>query len=314
MLFGLVSGYTQDQITTEEYIEIYKDVAIKKMQEYQIPASITLAQGILESGNGNSRLAKRANNHFGIKCHQGWEGRKFFMDDDEKHECFRKYKHPSDSYRDHSLFLTNRDRYDFLFEYEITDYKSWAYGLKKAGYATNPKYPQLLINIIEKNKLAQYDKGIITRRKHRKNGDSKISYDTSEMGVTMVTATLLDHLKPVSESATGRKIYENNGIKFIRANAGDTYYILADEFNMYSWQFFKYNEAGKKYIPQLNEIVYLEKKKKKANKKFKKHIVSSGESLRDISQLYGIKLSSLMKLNGLETDRNMPVGSVLKLR
>lgn len=294
---------------------MYKDVAIKKMQEFQIPASITLAQGILESGSGNSRLAKKANNHFGIKCHQGWEGKRFFMDDDEKHECFRKYKDPSDSYRDHSLFLTNRDRYAFLFDYEITDYKKWAHGLKKAGYATNPKYPQLLINLIERYNLAQYDKGIIiTKRKHRKNGDSNIAYDTSEMGVVVITTTMLDHLIPVLVTETGRKVYENNGIKFIRAQAGDTYYILADEFDMYSWQFYKYNETDKKQTPEVGEIVYLEKKKKKADKKFKKHIVNSGESLRDISQLYGIRLSSLMKLNNLEIDRNVSVGKVLKLR
>ena len=120
------------KITREEYIEIYKEIAINKMAEFKIPASITLAQGILESGTGNSRLAKHANNHFGIKCHKGWKGKKFFQDDDLKNECFRKYKNAEESYKDHSYFLTTRDRYSNLFKLDITDYKAWAKGLKKA--------------------------------------------------------------------------------------------------------------------------------------------------------------------------------------
>ena len=157
--------FAQDRISTEEYIETYKDVAIKKMKTFNIPASITLAQGILESGSGNSRLAMKANNHFGIKCHKNWTGKTFTLDDDVKNECFRKYKDPADSYRDHSEFLTQRGRYSFLFEYKITEYKSWANGLKKAGYATNPKYPQLLIRIIERYDLSQYYTGVKTKKK-----------------------------------------------------------------------------------------------------------------------------------------------------
>ena len=142
----------------EKYIEKYAPLAVSEMYRSGVPASITLAQGLLESGNGQSELARMSNNHFGIKCHNNWKGGKVYYDDDAKGECFRKYSHPSESYRDHSDFLRYRDRYKFLFDYRVTDYKSWAYGLKKAGYATDPKYPKKLINLIEEYNLQQYDR------------------------------------------------------------------------------------------------------------------------------------------------------------
>ena len=162
IVLGLCSPVVMGQsklqrYSTEEYIAMFKNIAVKKMYEYKIPASITLAQGILESGSGNSELAVNAKNHFGIKCHKNWTGQTFTMDDDTKNECFRKYETAEESYNDHSLFLTSRSRYDFLFTLGKKDYKAWARGLKKAGYATNPKYPRLLINLIEKYDLAQYN-------------------------------------------------------------------------------------------------------------------------------------------------------------
>lgn len=321
LLFVLLAAFfpvvlpAQQQMTTQEYIERYKGVAIRKMEEFGIPASITLAQGILESGSGNSKLAKKANNHFGIKCHKDWNGRAFHMDDDKRHECFRKYKNPADSYRDHSLFLTQRGRYSFLFDYDISDYRSWAYGLKKAGYATNPKYPQLLIGLIERYHLDQYDKGVsISKRKHRTPFDSISEADENNASFIPPFTSLMKKLKVVETTVSGRNIYENNGVKLIFAQPGDTYYDLADEFEVYSWQLYKYNETDKRHFLKTNEIVYLEKKKRKADKKHKKHIVRSGESLRQVAQLYGIRLSSLMKMNGLEIDKNVPVGTVLTLR
>ena len=161
-LFLFILNYTcrsQEKVTVAEYIDLYTDLAIKEMKNYHIPASITLAQGILESENGNSPLAIEANNHFGIKCHQEWTGKTYNHDDDIKNECFRKYTKAEDSFRDHSEFLTTRDRYKPLFDLDITDYKGWAYGLKQAGYATNPRYPEILIRIIEENGLAELDKG-----------------------------------------------------------------------------------------------------------------------------------------------------------
>ena len=294
-------------MTTEEYIEKYKDVAIKKMKEYHIPASITLAQGILESGSGNSRLARKANNHFGIKCHKDWHGKKFYMDDDEKHECFRKYKNPAESFRDHSRFLTQRGRYSFLFDYDIIDYKSWAYGLKKAGYATNPKYPKLLIGIIERYDLYQYDKG---GKKGKRRKETPVEPETEIAGAFPD----LSHLKPVSVSSSGRDIFENNGVPFVIAKAGDTYTSIAKDFDIYSWQLYKYNETPKSHKVQAGEPVYLEKKKKKAEKKYKTHIVKQGESLWYISQLYGIRMKHLMKINGLVIEHNVRVGTKLKVR
>ena len=149
--------FFSQRLSRKDYINKYSQIAINQMREYKIPASITLAQGILETGNGNSRLATKANNHFGIKCH-GWKGKEIYADDDKKNECFRSYKNAEESYIDHSKFLIENSRYSFLFEYKLKDYKSWAKGLKKAGYATNKKYAESLIAIIEENNLDQYDK------------------------------------------------------------------------------------------------------------------------------------------------------------
>ena len=300
ILSGL-SLHSQKRITTEEYIRTYKDIAIKKQKEYKIPASITLAQGILESGSGNSNLARKANNHFGIKCHKGWAGKKYRMDDDTKNECFRKYKKPEDSYKDHSKFLTQRGRYSFLFEYKTTDYKSWAIGLKKAGYATNPKYPQLLIKIIERHNLDKYDKGSRGKTKKSKNSAS-------------IATVSISQFKQVDTWSSGRKIYKNNGKKLIIIEKGDTFNGLADEFEVYAWQFRSYNDLKKGHMLMIGEIIYLEKKKRKANKKYKYHIVKSGETMHSISQLFGIKLNRLYKINNLPKRIQVEKGAKLKLR
>lgn len=160
---GKVNSFTVD------YIETYKDIAIKKMEEYKIPASITLAQGILESGNGLSELTKKANNHFGIKCHSTWNGKKVYHDDDKRNECFRKYPSAEGSFDDHSLFLTRRGRYEFLFELRPDDYKGWAKGLKKAGYATDRKYPRKLISFIENFELYAYDELVLDERAYHRS-------------------------------------------------------------------------------------------------------------------------------------------------
>lgn len=297
----------QERITTEEYIETYKDVAIKKMKEYRIPASITLAQGILESGSGNSKLATKANNHFGIKCHKDWNGKTFTMDDDEKNECFRKYKDPADSYSDHSLFLTQRGRYTFLFDYETTDYKSWAKGLKKAGYATNPKYPELLIRLIEKYDLAQYDTGIKSKKKKDKSTDEVVE-------TAVIVSPLLSNNEVIYTSIEGRGVYENYGVRYVIGKPGDTFYALAEEFDVYSWQLFKYNDREKDHVIKSGEIIYLEKKNKKADKKYKTHTVKQGETLHYISDLYGVRMNRLVKMNQLENANKLREGQKLKLR
>jgi len=295
-------------MSTEEYIDTYRDIAVKKMKEYKIPASITLAQGILESGSGNSRLAVEGKNHFGIKCHKGWKGKKIYVDDDAKHECFRKYKKAEDSYSDHSLFLTHRGRYSFLFDYKTTDYKKWAYGLKKAGYATNPKYPQLLIRLIEKYELDKYDKKGGYRKSKTKPKKEKVI-----IAAGTAIPTIADYKKDYIHKE-GRQVYENNGTKLIIIKSGDTFYGLSEEFEMYTWQLLKYNEVDKKHILQIGEVIYLEKKKRKANKKYKTHTVKQGENLWKIPQIYGLRLHRLHKINNLPKGVQPESNKVIKVR
>lgn len=305
VLLLLSMGATaQKRMTTPEYIKKYKSIAIKKQKEYKIPASITLAQGILESGSGNSSLARKANNHFGIKCHKGWKGKTYIMDDDTKDECFRKYKKAEDSYKDHSKFLTQRGRYSFLFEYSTTDYKKWAYGLKKAGYATNKKYPELLIKIIEKYDLSQYDK-------KQKHGSRKSSRADKTENYPTVT---IDCFKEVDRWPSGRRIFKNNNRNLIIIKKGDTFYDLAEEFGIYSWQFYSYNELKKSHVLQIGEIIYLEKKKRKAEKIYKFHIVKPGETVHKIAQLYGVREKRIYKMNNLPIGIQIAVGKKIRLR
>ena len=204
---GLVPLYSQGKISTEEYIERYKDVAISEMYRTGIPASITLAQGILESGSGNSRLALEANNHFGIKCHE-WNGDYIREDDDARQECFRKYEDAIQSYIDHSEFLMSRSRYAFLFDFSSTDYKRWAHGLKKAGYATNPKYPQILISLIDRYNLHQFDNA----------ENPRLAYNPGPLLHDPVAA---DNKKE-GHSIYPEGILENNRIKFVYLQHGET--------------------------------------------------------------------------------------------
>mgnify|MGYP006278287489 CR=1 FL=1 len=303
LLTGIVSG---QKMTREEYIEKYKDIAIEKMMEYRIPASITLAQGILESGDGNSDLARKANNHFGIKCHKDWRGKTFRQDDDLPNECFRKYDRVEDSYRDHSYFLTERDRYADLFRLDITDYKGWAHGLKKAGYATSPVYPKILIKIIEENKLYKYDQetiALLDKKEYEPSDASDVYYIVDET-----------EFRPVSVGGDNRDIYENNRRKFIIAREGDDFWSLAEEFNIYAWQVYKYNDLEKTDHLKPGQMVYLEKKRRKS-KEHEYHLVEKGETMYSISQRYGIKLKRLYKMNDLDKSFKKPkAGTRLKLR
>ncbi len=304
VLFSLTS-FAQKQ-STQQYIKKYKDIAIKKMKEYKIPASITLAQGILESGNGNSRLARKANNHFGIKCHKDWNGKKFRLDDDKRRECFRKYKSVEESFSDHSYFLTQRPRYSFLFKLGITDYKGWAYGLKKAGYATNPKYPQLLIKIIEENKLNTFDQTTSSSTKPKKKKDEIITYDPNFILPSE------EDFEAIEISVNNRQIFTNNSIKFIFAQKDDTFYKIARDFEIYTWQVYKYNDLKKSDKIKEGQIIYIQSKKNKGNLKF--HIVKEYETMYSISQLYGIKLKQLYKKNKMSEGSRPQVGQKLKLR
>lgn len=273
-----------------DYISMWKDVAIQNSYEFQIPASITLAQGILESGFGNSDLAVKAKNHFGIKCHN-WSGDTFFMDDDRKDECFRKYDDATQSYADHSVFLSSRGRYDFLFELEQTDYKGWAKGLKKAGYATNPKYPALLIKIIEENNLTQYDQGVAVNPE-------------------IVSAPVEKEAAQVESTTHLVRLHKNN-IRFINAKKGDTFYKISKELNMALWQLYKYNDFDPKQEVLLEgDIVFLQPKRILGKSKQKTLIISKPMSLIDVSQSEGLKLKKLKKLNPsiLDVNKKMTPG------
>lgn len=201
---------------TEEYIRKYRKIAIKEMRRYRVPASITLAQGILESGSGKSRLAKKGKNHFGIKCTSDWNGRTIKEDDDKKDECFRRYRKAKHSYRDHSEFIATKKRYQFLFEYDKRDYKVWAIGLKKAGYATNPNYPNLLINLIEKYDLAKYDKrgARWMIRVEDRNRDRNSEASTID-----------------KQKQSTNKQNENANYKYHLVESGDTLYSIAKKYN-----------------------------------------------------------------------------------
>ena len=267
----------------EAYIKQYRELAVEEMKKYHIPASITLAQGLLESGAGQSTLARKSNNHFGIKCGSDWTGRTVSHDDDARGECFRAYKHPKQSYEDHSKFLASRPRYASLFKLKITDYKGWARGLKKAGYATNPRYADQLIGIIELYDLHKYD---------TKGG-----------------------LKWMKENPNPHQPYIANGLLYIVVRAGDTWKSISKEFDISRKKLRKYNDLYKGYELQEGDILYLEKKKRKAAKECIVHVLRSGESMYGISQRYGIRLKNLYKLNKMDAEDPAPeVGTILRLR
>ena len=267
----------------EAYIKKYRELAVEEMKKYHIPASITLAQGLLESGAGQSALARKSNNHFGIKCGSDWYGKTVSHDDDARGECFRAYKHPKDSYEDHSKFLAGRPRYASLFNLNITDYRGWARGLKKAGYATNPRYADQLIGIIELYELYKYDD---------KN-----------------------YLKWLKKNPNPHQTYIANGLLYIVVRAGDSWKSISQEFDISQKKLRKYNDLYKGYALQVGDILYLEKKNKKADKEHIVHVLRAGESMYSISQKYGIRLKNLYKLNKMDEDDPAPkIGTILRLR
>ncbi|PIP53713.1 MAG: hypothetical protein COX07_09250 [Bacteroidetes bacterium CG23_combo_of_CG06-09_8_20_14_all_32_9] len=293
----------QTRISRSDYIANYSNCAIKEMKRTGIPASITLAQGCLESDDGNSWLAREANNHFGIKCHN-WEGNKVYQDDDDKKECFRKYSSAKKSYDDHSDFLVNTKRYAVLFQLNPRDYKGWAKGLKEAGYATNPKYPELLIKIIEDNKLYEFDRGNKTRREKTDTSKTKQKQSHRKLG----------DVDNFSITTAGREIKLHNRIKFIVAKNGDTPDAIAKEIDVFTWELLRYNDLTRDSVLRQGQILYIQPKRNKAEFGKNTHIVKEGETFYSISQLYGIKLNKLLLKNNLNLTDSIKVGNVLNLR
>lgn len=277
----------------QQYFDQYKDVAIEQMLRYRIPASITLAQGVLESGAGKSVLALKSNNHFGIKCHNSWAGPRVYASDDSPNDCFRSYSNVYESYEDHSVFLTKGQRYQSLFSLKTTDYKGWAYGLKRAGYATNPKYASSLIEIIQLYKLYKYD--------------TAKSYDRF----------YARHARDHAASGTSlHAIHMFNDNYYVVARAGDTFQSLASELEISARKLARYNERDRRDALAEGDIVYMKKKKTKAPKSYKGHLhyVRQGQSMYSIAQTYGIRLKSLYKLNHLSPDYQIKVGDALRVR
>ena len=312
---------TAQKITVEEYIETYKDIAMREMREHKIPASITLAQGILESGAGNSALARDARNHFGIKCHKGWSGKTYIMDDDEKNECFRKYKNAEESFVDHSLFLTGRSRYAALFDLDIMDYEGWAKGLKAAGYATNPKYAQLLIDRIKLYELYKYDQivmGLLTEEEAEAqmlaDGTEALleQDDLLELAYSPKDRTVFELVDMTEDK---RFIYENNKVRFVFAKEGETPEGLAKEFGIKLKKFCQFNciKHPDAVVFHSGDVVYLESLRNR-NWKAKRHVVEQGETVRDVALRFAVKPAKILKKNKLPERARLKVGQKLRLR
>jgi uncharacterized FlgJ-related protein len=287
------AGNAERQISKKEYVETWRATAVQQMVQYKIPASITMAQAILESANGNSELARKGNNHFGIKCHD-WEGQTIYFDDDQKGECFRVYNSVDESYVDHSEFLKKKQRYSNLFVLEMTDYKGWAKGLKEAGYATNPKYPELLTGIIEELKLYELD--VLGSPNNEKAPDLIVS----SVNTVDVKHSVMTH---------------ENRVKYVVARKGDTFYRISKEFGLGLWQLYKYNDFGqRKDVLVEGDIVYIQPKRNKS-RNIGSVKLTKEMSLRELSQVEAIKLESLIKLNNISSgDKVLPKGEKVTLR
>ena len=283
-------AYGQHRLAAyQKYIKTYGTLAIKQQTQYKIPASITLAQGLLESGAGQSDLARRSNNHFGIKCHE-WKGARVYHDDDLRGECFRKYSTVEQSYTDHSKFLAERPRYASLFKLRITDYKGWAKGLQKCGYATDRAYANKLIKVIEDYELYRYDR-------------MKVVKKTTKRTITQP--------KPAQPAY---QVYRTHGLIYVYAQENDDFDHIAARLGFSPRKLKKYNEVPEDFPLEKGDIVYLEKKKKKADKPYEQHVVQVGESMHGIAQKYGIQIKSLYKMNKKSADYIPMEGDVLKLR
>lgn len=332
LLFPLFT-YGQRNVR-EAYIQKYKDIAIRQMNLYKIPASIILAQACLESANGTSRLAVKGNNHFGIKCNN-WKGRKIYHDDDKKGECFRKYTTAEDSFKDHSDFLRNSRRYSSLFDLDPKDYKGWAYGLKAAGYATDKRYPQLLIEIIEDYQLYKYDSpltqekgGKMTERRRRRlerkeAKAAKVAKVAAGMPFNGIRAESISREELFSETvkvysrALKRVIYKNNGVSFIIATGAESYRELAKEYNLFTGELLKFNDLENVAVNaeekiEAGSIVYIARKK--CVSKSGNYTVKEGDTPYSISQKAGIRLKSLCKLNRIGYDSTLVPGTRIKLK
>ena len=311
-----VTSHAQNAEVIRDYINTYKDLAMQEMLRTGVPASITLAQGIYETGAGTGQLVLKSNNHFGIKCKSNWTGETVRHDDDAKKECFRKYPSAEDSYKDHSDFLRMSQRYAALFILDPVDYESWAIGLKRAGYATNPKYPQALIKLIEDYHLQDYTLFAL----------GKIPVDEGSAGrnpeqipVGTISFTTSANTEPISTTGDVKRQpaypggeFKINETKVVYVLKGTSFLAIAKQYDIDLSRIFEFNEIPLAEETSGDQLVYLQRKRKTGNNEF--HIVLPGETLHDIAQKEAIRLESLMELNGLKEDMQPAIGEQLSLQ
>jgi LysM repeat protein len=321
LFFAAVIGVNiqaQTNEAVEAYISQYKQLAIEEMIRTGVPAAITLAQGILESNAGQCQLTQESNNHFGIKCKEDWQGEVVYHDDDEKDECFRRYNSAEDSYRDHSDFLKNRPNYASLFDLDVTDYKDWAYGLKKAGYATNPVYAQSLITTIEKYDLEQYTDVALNQTNQLNVASSNIQ---QQQNIEFSNASFVqaqDALQnKVSYSAEILKhpvntVFRINQANVLLAKEGSSLFAIASQYNIPYKKLLEYNDLDNIDILQQTTLIYLEKKQKRGDKEY--HVVLGEESMHDIAQEEGVQLESLLAYNNYSKNTQPKTGDKILLR
>lgn len=363
ILLSVPGGMAMAQAPQEQYIKKWAPTAVKEMYRSGVPASITLAQGLLESRWGQSALAAEGNNHFGIKCHNDWKGKTMKVDDDAKGECFRVYDTAEESFQDHSDFLRYRDRYKFLFDLKPTDYKGWAYGLKKAGYATAPTYAESLIKYIEKYKLYEYDtltaaeaealansyeesvdvKDSGSSVKPSKSSSGKVSSAKSSRAARRAARRSKKHSSLAEEIDYGhlpasplsieepkkitsgryeevqfslhREAYSKNGVPFVTSIDGETYSSIAKSYDLTLREILRFNDLSGERELKPGIIVYLQAKKNRSEKGLDKYIVGSdGESLWGICQRFGVKMSSVCKMNGFDENYQPREGDTIVLR
>lgn len=306
LLLLLISGLMPvmaQRITPEQYIEKYKDLAIREMKRMGVPAAITLAQGMHETDNGNSELVLKSNNHFGIKCKGSWTAGGVSHDDDAPGECFRTYKDAEASYRDHSNFLRGNNRYSPLFQLDPNDYKAWAYGLRKAGYATNPKYPEIIIKNIERYGLQQYS---LTGAESMTQVNTDGLEDDKPGNVATADA-------PIPNKETGMGAASQiNGIKCIYAEKGTSLLAIAVQYEIDLNKLLEYNDLQKDGILNQSQYIYLQKKSKTGPVDV--YVVQDEKSPYEVAQNKGMSLASLLEYNQLHASSVMKPAQVLKLR
>ena len=307
------SQSTLPALTAGSYINAYKELAIREMKRTGVPASITLAQGMVESDYGRSRLAREANNHFGIKCHNDWVGPTIRHNDDRRNECFRKYRKPEDSFYDHSDFLKYGSRYRALFDIDPTDYKAWAHGLKRAGYATNPEYAQMLIRKIEENQLYYFDRDNIAINTISQQKPAVITTTEVQDSINIVVPSTM-FKGNVAVPAVVPRVRENNRIQYVIVKDGDTREKLENDYQLLKWELTRYNEIKGELTLVPGQILYLQPKRDKAEPGKDYHNCTEGETMYLISQKYGIKLKSLYEMNRMEEGTEPVPGQRIWLR